>query len=219
MSTTSGRRQHGVTLIELMIGLTVSMIVVLGMLAVFKTTTFAAANAGRAASTDRMRLSGFYTAQKILVGAGYGIDVPTMDTDLILLSNATLGDDKKLTGTPAAVGGSGINAVLWGAKSDLTHYTCQGLYAPATGGLIRLAEVSCTSSATYASLVWTPISLIDDRRADYKVQMSATKPSGGCQSFGIAGSGSVAVTLETVNSIEGTNRSVATTACLLNFQS
>lgn len=220
MNTFGVLRERGVTLIELMVGLTVSLIIVLAMLAVFKTTAFASANAGRSASTDKQRLSGLYAAQKLLVGAGYGIDTPAAGTDLVLLSGAALSNDnKELTGTSAALGGAGINAIVWGAKADLANYKCQGLYAPATGGLVRLTEVACTNAAAYASLTWTPVQLVDDSRSEHKVQIAAAIATSGCQSFGIAGSGGVTVTLQTTNSIDGANKSVATTACLLNFPS
>jgi prepilin-type N-terminal cleavage/methylation domain-containing protein len=212
-------RQCGFTLIELMVGLTISLVIVLAMLALFKTTAFASATAGRDASTDRQRLSGLYAAQKLLVGAGYGIDVPAVGTDLIVLAGATLDTDKKLTGTPAPLGSANINAVIWGAKLNLTNYRCQGLYAPANGGLVRLAETDCVNAAAFSSITWSPTPLIDDSRADHKVQIVAANATVGCQSFGITGSGKVAITLDTANSIEGTNKSVATTACLLNFTS
>ena len=211
MTTKSPARQSGVTLVELMVGLVVSMIVVLAMLAVYKTTAKVSADAGQGATTDRQRLSGFFAAQKILLGAGYGIDTPSFGNELVVLAGATLSDSGNISGTKASLPADG-NALIWGTKLDGT-YKCQGLYAPRDGGLIRLQETSCSSAANYATIAWTTITLIEDTRS---VQISA-KTATGCKSFGLAGEGGLWTTLSTTNSIEGSNAAVSTSTCLINF--
>lgn len=207
-------RQRGVNLIELMVGMTISLIVVLAMLAIFKVTVFATANAGKAAAKDRERLSGFFTAQKLLTGAGYGIDAPAFGKDLVLLTGATL-TSGQLSGSSAILGASNINAIVWGANVDGTQYKCQGLYAPSTGGLVRLSETACVDATKYSQLTWGSIKLIEDTRA---VTITAGRVTE-CQSFGIAGSGWLSINLATTNSIDSTSGAVSSPACLLNFPS
>lgn len=201
-----------------MVGLTISMIVVLGMLAVFKTTTLASATTGKAATTDRQRLSGLFTAQKVLQGAGFGIDAASFGRDLIVLSGATLSDTGALTGTPVASLPASGNAIVWGSKVSGT-YKCQGLYAPTnptstTGALIRLPEVDCANAAAYAGVAWASPSMLieDDRGVGISVRTATA-----CQVFGITGGGGLWAVLTTRNSIEGSNGDVSSSACLVGF--
>lgn len=210
--------QSGVTLIELMIGLTVSMVVVLGMLSVFKTATLATATAGTDATTDRQRLAGLFGAQKMLQGAGFGIDAASFGKDLVVLSGATLADGS-LTGTPVAKPPASGNAIVWGSKVSGT-YKCYGLYAPTnptktTGALIRLPEADCTDAAAFADIAWSsPPILVEDTRA---VQINLQGDSSECQVFGITGQGSLWAVLTTKNSVEGSNADVSTSTCLVGF--
>lgn len=205
-------RTQGVTLIELMVGLTVSMIVVLAMLQVFKTTMHTTVSAGQGASTDRQRLSGLFASQKILLGAGFGIDNPSFGNDLVVLSDATLANE--VTGTPVSTLPASGNAIIWGDKST-GAYACTGLYAPAAGGLYRLKTTSCTSAKDAQTLAWDYSVLIDDSHA---VQISVSKASdaNGCRSFGITGAGGLWVKLTTTNSTEASSET-STSACLINF--
>lgn len=205
-------RQHGVTLIGMMVGLVISMVVILAMLTVYKTTLRVTGETGWGAATDGQRLAALFAAQTLLQEAGYGITAAAFGTDLVVLSGATLGN--QLTGTVAGALPANGNAIVWGSKTAST-YMCNGLYAPASGGLIRLPATGCAAATSWNSINWKQVVLVQDDTADRAVSIQVTHVSS-CQPFGISGTGSLMVKLQTKNSTS-TGRTVTATTCLSNF--
>lgn len=207
--------QRGMTLISLMIGLTISMIVILGLLAVYKTTIGVTVRAGHGASTDGQRLSALLSSQTLLVEAGFGIEGAALGRDLIVLTGANLAGNGQLTGTAGTAASIRGNAIVWGAKVG-DEYKCSGFYAPPDGGLVRLTAVTCTQASNWGSLTWVATPVIDDTLVVVinldKVD-KVNEPEG-CKSFGISGSGNLWVKLKTQNS---TGLDVAASTCLTNF--
>lgn len=211
--STQTTRQNGISLISLMIGLAISMIVILGMLAVYKTTIKVTATAGRGATTDGQRLSALFASQTLLQEAGFGINGAALGSDLLVLTGAALGADNKLTGASAGTAAPlAGNAIVWGTKAG-ADYKCNGLYAPAAGGLVRLPAVTCAQASSWASVVWTPVVVVTDTRV-VAITLSPAAARGGCKSFGIAGAGKLWVKLATKNSTE---LDAAASTCLTNF--
>ena len=208
--------QKGVSLISLMVGLVISMIAILSMLAVFKTTLKVTGESGRGAISDGQRLAAFYTAQTLLQEAGYGIDTATFGTDILVVSGASLdASTKKLSGTLVSALPASGNAVIWRSKPAAAN-VCNGLYAPAMGGLRRLPATACTSLASeWNTIVWNSSVLVNETDS-HPVSIAVTKTTGtsGCQSFGIGGSGGLWAKLTTANS---TDLDTSATTCLSNF--
>lgn len=204
--------QRGMTLISLMIGLTISMIVILGLLAVYKTTIGVTVRAGHGASTDGQRLSALLSSQTLLVEAGFGIEGAAFGRDLVVLTGANLAGNGQLTGTAGTAASIRGNAIVWGAKVG-DEYKCSGFYAPPDGGLVRLTAVTCTQASNWGSLTWVATPVIDDTRSVW-IDLSTATETGGCKSFGIGGSGKLWVKLTTKNS---TDLDVAASTCLTNF--
>jgi hypothetical protein len=214
-------RQHGATLIATMVGLVISMVVILAMLTVYKTTTRVTGEAGRSAATDGQRLAGLFAAQTLLQGAGYGITTAKFGTDLIVLSGAAM-SGVELTGTLVSASPTNGNAIVWGGVTAGTGYMCSGLYAPAAGGLIRLPATACASAESWDTVAWQQIPLVTEQRlreqdktADRAVSIQVRSGST-CQPFGITGSGNLQVVLQTYNSTT-TGLPVTATTCLSNF--
>lgn len=208
-------QQRGVSLISLMIGVAISMLGILAMMGVYQITVKKAALAGQGAATDGQRMAALFSAETLLQEAGYGLDSAAYGTDLVVIDSATLGDSKILGGTAKTVLPATGTAVVWGSRTAST-YMCQGLYATATGGLVRLQAVACDSAADWDTLVWAPIDVVADTTAEqnFSVQVQKSPNADGCKTFGIAGGGGLLAVLSTTNSTD----LVATgTTCLSNF--
>jgi hypothetical protein len=206
-----------------MVGMVISMIVILAMLTVYKTTLQKTGEAGRGASTDGQRLAALFTSQTLLQGAGFGIASAVFGTDLVVLSGANLGaPGTQITGSLVGALPATGNAIIWGAlipptPTSTPTYVCSGLYAPASGGLIRLPTVRCTgASASWNSIAWDQNILVRDDTSDsdrtFKIDVTQATA---CKTFGIGGSGGLLVRLSTQNSFSSTP--ATGTTCLTNF--
>lgn len=205
-------RQSGITLISLMVGLTISMIVVLAMLATYKTTVAIAVDAGEGAKLNGQISTGVLAAEINLQSAGFGADDPAYGTNLVVLTSAAFGDTRALSqGSSAAAGGSG-NAVVWdSATTPGGARQCGLLIHPASGGLLY-STASCSAASGWNTINWpSPTVLIQDIAT---VRISTT--TGECHPFGIsATTGHLSAVIETTNS-----NGITTThsVCLGNFQ-
>ncbi len=210
-------RQRGASLVGMMVGVTISMIAILGMMTVYKTTLRVSGEAGRGAATDGQRLAALFAAQGLLQEAGFGVASAVYGADVLVLSGAVLEPtSKKLSGTAVASLPASGNAIVWGTKTDGSHYMCNGLYAPADGGLIRLPAIACTGATAADSLTgvaWNEAVLVDDKTAGRSI-LIRVKAATACKPFGISGSGNLQAVLETQNS---TGAPAVVSACLANF--
>lgn len=223
-ATQRQQQQSGASLISLMVGLVISMVVVVSLLGVYKTTTRTTLSSKEDSATDSMRMSSILGAQIKLQGAGYGITGPAQGTDMVFLSGAAYNSaTAKVTGTVVGNAVTG-NAVIWGENTG-AGYTCQGLLAPAAGGLTRLPPVACANAAAWAAVSWSPVVLDDSPRS---VTTITRVDTANCSAYGIVGKGSVTVQLSTqtkrlnYNQTNNTSTEAATktsesTVCLVNF--
>lgn len=211
------RKPHGASLISLMVGIVISMLIMLAMMTLYRDTIHTAVSAGQDATSDGERASGLLAAQIQLQAAGFGLTTPTLGTDLVVLSNASLDSStQRLSGTVAAVGIAG-NAIVWGADTG-SGYQCSALYAPASGGLQRLLTTPCVGVAQWPAATWHTSSLMADTRG--VAIMAEQTTAAGCQPFGLAVTGGVIVTLVTVRSAVPTGNAgvpIEATVCLANF--
>ena len=224
------RFQRGVTLVSTMVGITISMIVTVGMLMVFKNVASTTLAARESASADSKYISSTLTASLALQEAGYGITSPQPGVQLIVISGATLSSNT-LSGTVNTSVSRTGNAVVWEVLSGGV-LQCAGLYAPPNGGLQSLPAVNCTSASTWNTLTWAPVLLVpspalsDNGEVDRKValifQIAAT--TGTCKPLGVTTvSGNVLVTLTTEKDPDIPTdykykySNLSTAQCLTNF--
>ena len=205
-------RQHGVTLISLMVGLMISMIVVLATLMLFQRTVRATTAARSDAQADAQLSAAFLSASIAMQEAGYGIDAAQADSHLVVVENATL-DNSTLSGTSAAQGDAG-NAVVW-AENTTGTLRCSALLAPrgeGQGGLLKLGPVACADAASFAGLAWTNQPLSTSPAEPVTITWQAAD----CSPFGIAASTGANKVLLTLSAPNSNGVSLQTSQCLLN---
>ena len=213
--------QKGISLISTLIGMTIAMLTVTGMMAAYKNTLVTIVPATQNAETDGQRVAGLLRANKVLQSAGFGITAPTSATDIVVLSGASL-SGSTLSGTSQTGSPAAGNAVVWGLDTG-GGYTCEGLYAASAGGLQRLVPVTCTAATQFGSLTWTAETMINDTRT---VAVTATSES--CNPYGVAEGttgaavGDRTVTLSTTMSTQDATNSfaevpVSVITCLANY--
>ena len=169
-------RQLGFTLIELMIGMTISLISVLAMLSLYKTSANITAASKLGANIDGQIAAGLLAADRFMQGAGYkGGDSTassaSYNSDLVLITGAALTGSTlsgtAYTATPTTIPTAG-NALVWLYNASGT-YQLQGLYAApssAGGGLYMLTATvagsppSLSTSTTWSGATWTSQVLI-----------------------------------------------------------
>lgn len=213
MRTPSFARQRGVSLISLMIGLVISMIVVVGALALFQNTAKRTATARQDVLSDAQRTSSFLSAGLSLQDAGFGITTPTAGTHLVWLRNATI-SGTTLSGTAISAGTAltaGVPYALIWAENITGTVRCSGILAPLTGGLRKLGPVNCTNAAAWSSLAWTNSLLSDTPATPVTIRLETVN----CQPFGITtNEGTLRVTFSANNS---NGVALSASQCLINF--
>ena len=241
------RKQLGMSLIGLMVGLLISMIVILAMLVMYRMTIRNVFDAGGLvpnASQDGQLASGLLSAQAALQGAGFGIVNAKSGEQLLVLSGATYEPSSgKLTGTPVGIGSAGAtgNAVLWETNAALAtepaNRKCSALWVDHARSdkspdkeraalYLLTAKGPCDPlSSSGTSVTWSSQVLISPDVLSEAVTLSASKADS-CWPFGavpesISGSapsgGAVQVVLAYRNSSVGATNSQK--VCLANFAS
>ena len=218
MKIITKRLQCGATLVSLMVGLTISMIVTIATMLVFKNVAFTAMYSRQSASADSLSQSSSMSAGMLLQEAGYGITSPQLGTHLVVITGATL-TSNVLSGTAATGTTQAGNAVVWELQPGMVRQ-CGGLYASASGGLVHLPAVNCTGANTWNTLTWVPVIMVpppstsdSDRAIPIIFTIIARNQS--CKPFGVtSGSGNVLVSLGANNS-NGIRMSVD--SCLISF--
>lgn len=214
-------RQAGISLISLMIGLLISMIAVLGMMSLYNTLVKSTVQSTRDARIAGERSAAILVASRQLLGAGYGIDA-TRNDELLLLTETTLtldGDRGSLTGGSVVVGDGEGNALIWRARPDGLNTWCSGLYAPPSSeqvGLYLLQPQRCGTVTEPETWEVRPLFIDNNDAADERSRLPITISikSGDCRVYGIAGEGSLDVSLDTR---DRTGNEVTSTTCLINF--
>ncbi|KZE34584.1 PilW family protein [Crenobacter luteus] len=231
---------HGFSLVELMVGLTLSLVVVLGLFALYRNatrTTFGPGGAAPSAELDAQLNNGLLAAQLSLQGAGFGIASASSANHLLLLRDASMAvSNSQMTaasGSTVAIGAVAAagNALLWQSNplqaSASSAYVCQGLYVdPQTHAVYRLEQPSCSNlAAQWSGGQWTANTLIAPDLLDASQALSITVGNAAsCWPFGasanasgLATVGKVQVILSYGNSTRDSANSYA--ICLPNFAS
>lgn len=218
--------QRGVTLIEILIALALSIIIILAMLRAFVTTGKVTAEASLGAKVDSHIMLGLIATDRVLQGMGYGLTSPTQ------------ADFKVLDAAGDAVALNTIGKYLVWKVSD-THcralyshenglylydptaagYTCSGLVKPvdtiAKELLIQIDQAALTDSG-----------LGNDTNKIGAINIKVQPVTGGCSPFGIKGGagidlGKYQVVLEAntyAASSDSTARTIQNITCLFNFK-
>jgi hypothetical protein len=222
-------RQHGFSLISVMVGLVISLLAVLGMMSLYAVMGKLAAESGGFAQMTGDRAAAVLTATQALSSAGFGIDEAEADEHLRLCAGLTpVSGALACNCTPANPGNPG-NALLWRSQGGL----CQGLYISAEGGLELLAPVSCGTSGFACSWSSAERLRLYTPAIDGAVFAAIARIDTACSPFGIGDpeAGRVQVRLESHHPLvsptdpessydpsdASTFRTVNAWACLANF--
>ncbi|MEJ6004115.1 hypothetical protein WG899_01030 [Paucibacter sp. AS339] len=236
----ASHRQHqsGLSLVSLMVGMVISMMAVLGALALYRSTAqtvFGDSGLVRNSVQDGQLASGLLSAQIGLQGAGYGLTLPTTGTHFFLLSNALLNPDTlTLSGTVVnitAAAQSG-NAVVWisnpNQSANTADYRCSGLVSDASTRAFYLIQSSgaCNPLSTqWSKITWLRRTLVESSVLTQAVTLSVQKDSS-CWPYGAvpqtiskvaAPTASVMIKIGYGSSVTGSSNTY--TSCLANLSS
>jgi prepilin-type N-terminal cleavage/methylation domain-containing protein len=213
------KSMQGFTLIELMVSLVLSLVSVIALMSVYKTTSKSAAEASFAADIDGQIALGLLTSDRILQSAGYNLSSGTSSYgNYIQVYNNS---------TPVTLGSSGAigTAVVW--KYDSTK--CQALVGGSSLKYYGGSGYVCTALQLPGASILNQI-LINIQTTTIPNSVSpgltrvAIKATPNCQPFGISSSvtgGAYTASID-ANIYAGSSSSFANTVtsstCLFNFR-
>lgn len=213
------QRQRGLSLISLMIGLLVSLMAVMGMMALYRTVVHTTAESGVYAQLAGDRSAALLAAHSYVQAAGFGIDDAAVGTDLGVCTPNN--PEAGLSGSGCAPQGRG-RLLLWRLADGAMR--CAGLHITAAGGLEYLQPQACVGGIASASWtagqrqsLFTPGSLA----AGFVELESRNEP---CQALGVAGKGAVLVRLQARHPVaadvatDTESVPVYSSTCLVNFK-
>lgn len=194
--------QQGYSLISMMIGLLVTSISMLAMMALYKSAVFHIYNPDSGSQISAIRnqqnLSGLLTMQSLLQGAGFGIADAASNTHFILVDGATLSTttgNSLLTSPGSMVTISYStktgNAIFWeennGLSNVTTDYICRGLLSDKDN--FALYALSSTSScdtvvSSWANQTWNISRIIKPDVLNGAIVFIAKLNSGKCSPYG-----------------------------------
>lgn len=237
----SRRNIKGFTLVELMVGLVISMLIILGMLALYKTAIRFAIPAQLGANAEGQMSAGIIAADKLVQRSGNKRGSPTSTSsfylnDLLLVSSASMSgttlSGSALTTVPTTTGSTG-NAILWVENTNGT-FTLNGLFAPASGGL-KYITGSGGASAPLLSALWSSTSwssqdifkapspaIPDSPNAGVTTFTITSTGASKCQPFSgtnasfVVSGGKYTLTTNVVG-YAGNQKTISSTTCLINF--
>ncbi|WGK61011.1 hypothetical protein QAO71_13190 [Halopseudomonas sp. SMJS2] len=201
----SGRnRQCGATLVSLMVGLVVSMVAVLGMLALYRTAVQVTSESTRYARVTGDRAAAIINAETLLQNAGYGIDGAVLASAVVLCDDISAGSNGyQPSSCTAAIVDQQQPVMIWRFAtlaaplgSGPAASRCEGL-AIENGQLLYLHALPCASTTALPS--WS--------HDDVSVLFATSGLAGGvfagielesepCAAFGVGGTGTIMATLE-----------------------
>ena len=232
---------QGVTLVGLMVGLVISMLVVVGMMTVFRTVVQATLQSRQTAAEDDRRVSALMRMALHLQDAGFGLQAPAYGAQLLVLSGASLAlasdGTYRLSGTRVEPDeNAASNAVLWAydlSASASGTVQCAGFVYEAADNaadnaaarLVYLAPANCSgvALADLSTLAWTRQTWLQGSEAEPVPSLHFALRTGECRPFGIGGGrGGLAIRVLTARSGDDTqNKSdaiaVEAAQCLVNF--
>lgn len=226
---------QGVTLVGLMVGLVISMLVVVGMMTVFRTVVQATLQSRQTAAEDDRRVSALMRMALHLQDAGFGLQAPAYGAQLLVLSGASLAlasdGTYRLSGTRVEpdVENAASNAVLWAydlSASASGTVQCAGFVYEAADNaaarLVYLAPANCSgvAPADLSTLAWTRQTWLQGSKAEPVPSLHFALRTGECRPFGIGG-GRGGLVLRVLSARSGDSSSsampVEAAQCLLNF--
>ncbi|NNH00377.1 hypothetical protein [Acinetobacter sp. ANC 5414] len=218
--------QRGISLIEILIALALSIIIILAMLRAFVTTGKVTTEASLGAKVDSHIMLGLIATDRILQGLGYGLTNPTAADFAILDENGdavTLGQAGKflvwkISTTHCQALQSHTSGLYLYGKTDV-GYSCSSLAKPADT-IAKEPLIQIDHSALSNSGVGNTNNKIGE--IDIKVQ----SVTGGCSPFGITGDSSTPLGKYHVTllantyaaSTDSTARTIQNVTCLFNFK-
>lgn len=227
---------QGVTLVGLMVGLVISMLVVVGMMTVFRTVVQATLQSRQTAAEDDRRVSALMRMALHLQDAGFGLQAPAYGAQLLVLSGASLAlasdGTYRLSGTRVEpdVENAASNAVLWAYDLSASGTVqCAGFVYEAADNaaarLVYLAPANCSgvAPADLSTLAWTRQTWLQGSKAEPVPSLHFALRTGECRPFGIGGGrgGLVLRVLSARSGDDTQNKSdaiaVEAAQCLVNF--
>ncbi|MFY7863967.1 PilW family protein [Roseateles sp.] len=228
--------QRGLSLVGLMVGMVISLVAVLGALALYRSssqTLFGDGGLVLSAKQDAQLASGLLSAQIALQEAGYGITTPSPTTHFVLLSNALFDvNTLKLSGSKLSLGSTATqgNAVLWAANRGLSNYTtdyrCAGLLVDSSSRafyLLQSTGACSTISTQWSAITWQRSTLVAHDLLTQAIGLSA-RVSSNCWPLGTvpqtiskiqAQAGDLQVRLSYGGSVAGSDNTYS--SCLVNY--
>ncbi|MCO8165719.1 hypothetical protein NJC38_26650 [Pseudomonas sp. 21LCFQ010] len=158
------RPQRGFNLISLMIGMTLSLISILAMLALYKNMVGISVRSIQDAQQDGQVSAGLLTAQLEMRNAGFGMDLP-ISNSIVLLKDAKLTGGTITSETPYDPPNANKgNALLWASKTSASPANvanCAGLMVQG-GQLLHLKSAgTCTDiHSDWRTLTWSSTILV-----------------------------------------------------------
>ena len=186
------KKQQGMSLIEIMVALTISLVIILAILRAYVSLGYVSAETTRGASIDANMMKGLIVADRILQGVGYNTVAPTDSygsaSDKLIQAYDTAGTATALN-TDAA-------AIVW----KLSSGNCQALKSAGKSLIYYLgtdgAGYSCTTLALPTSPTTTPSQTLISTAPDMpstvnsgvgNISLKVTKLTGSkiCTPFGV----------------------------------
>lgn len=228
-------KQRGVSLVELLVGMLLSMLAIIAMLSLYRTTTGTTAESRVGVQTEARIATGLLTADKLLKSAGYfepaasgTTPVPVYPADLLLLEKVSIasgGNTAVALNTEPAAGTvlrptSGFGqAILWRNRDASGSYRYEGLYAPQDGGLWRITGSGMTIDSWRKEevLLTSPDAGSSQLQSAGQTTIGLSHAASKCRPFGIgaASGGKYSVILST-RSFSG-SQLIDSQSCLVNF--
>lgn len=201
----------GFTLVELMVGILVSMIVVLGMVGVYRTVARNAAEVAIGTKIDNQVFSAMLAVDRILQGAGFGLPE---DPAASLGSKFSVDEDSVIWFVDSAR--TYCNALIsdsdglrwFGPTATDPGYSCAGLSLPSVGD----AAITLVQTSTVDAMEGT---------GEFTFSVDGVSPP--CSPFGVEGTATGGGYVVTVNAtvfagnVSASNE-IQNTVCMFNFK-
>lgn len=227
--------QMGVSLVEMLVGMLLSMLAIIAMLSLYRTTSSTTAESRVGVQTEARIATGLLTADKLLKSAGYfepaasgTTPVPAYPADLLLLERVTIASGSNTATALNTAPASGVvlrptsgfgQAILWRNRDASGTYRYEGLYAPQEGGLWRITGSGMTidSWSRQEVLVTSPDGGTDQLQRTGQTSIALSHGVSKCRPFGIgtASGGKYSVIL-TTRSFSG-SQLIDSQSCLVNY--
>lgn len=213
--------QRGISLIEILIALALSIIIILAMLRAFVTTGKVTAEASLGAKVDSSIMLGLIATDRILQGIGYGINAPALNTTFKV---------HRFNNDPT----KDIEYLVWKIPAG----TCQSLKVSQNNGLYFYGKNSgyaCADLDVKSGGTAEPLIFIDNAINDSGISNNINKIGSikievqtvtGCSPFGIKNESVTSLgkyqVLLTANiyaaSTDSTARTIRNVTCLFNIK-